>query len=121
MPATAERTAKVRQQQHRRRGCRDADGHLTRHSSESGNLGPQGFQPPPLDPRFRGGDDNPCAHLPIYGLEGSGLCAAWRGRRPRQMRGTATAQIPDARISVCHGVGGMFAASATIIMASEEH
>jgi hypothetical protein len=37
------------------------------------------------------------------------------------MRGTATAQIPDARISVCHGVGGVFAASATIIMASEEH
>jgi len=29
----------------------------------------------------------------------------------RQMRGTAPAQIPDARISVCHGVGGMFAAS----------
>jgi hypothetical protein len=29
----------------------------------------------------------------------------------RQMRGTAPAQIPDAKISVCHGVGGMFAAS----------
>ncbi len=37
----------------------------------------------------------------------------------RQMRGTAPAQIPDARISVCHGVGGMFAASGTIIMSSE--
>src|SRR5690349_13597304 len=37
----------------------------------------------------------------------------------RQMRGTAPAQIPDARISVCHGVGGMFAASGTIIMANE--
>ncbi len=33
----------------------------------------------------------------------------------RQMRGTAPAQIPDARISVCHGVGGMFAASSTIM------
>jgi hypothetical protein len=29
----------------------------------------------------------------------------------RQMRGTAPAQIPGAKISVCHGVGGMFAAS----------
>ena len=37
----------------------------------------------------------------------------------RQMRGTAPAQIPDARISVCHGVGGMFAASGTIIMSNE--
>src|SRR5438093_1805748 len=37
----------------------------------------------------------------------------------RQMRGTAPAQIPAARISVCHGVGGMFAASGTIIMSSE--
>ena len=33
----------------------------------------------------------------------------------RQMRGTAAAQIPDAKVSVCHGVGGMFAASGTII------
>jgi hypothetical protein len=37
----------------------------------------------------------------------------------RRMRGTAPAQIPDARISVCHGVGGMFAGSGTIIMSNE--
>ena len=37
----------------------------------------------------------------------------------RQMRGTAPAQVPDARISVCHGVGGMFAASGTIVMSNE--
>ena len=37
----------------------------------------------------------------------------------RQMRGTALAQIPGAKISVCHGVGGMFAASGTIIMSNE--
>jgi hypothetical protein len=37
----------------------------------------------------------------------------------RQMRGTAPAQIPDAKISVCHGVGGMFAASHTIITSNE--
>ena len=37
----------------------------------------------------------------------------------RQMRGIAPAQIPDAKNSVCHGVGGMFAASGTIIMSNE--
>src|SRR4051794_13057520 len=37
----------------------------------------------------------------------------------RQMRITAPAQIPGARISVCHGVGGMSAASGTIIMSNE--
>jgi acetyl-CoA acetyltransferase len=37
----------------------------------------------------------------------------------RQMRGTAPAQIEGAKISVCHGVGGMFAASGTIIMSNE--
>ena len=34
----------------------------------------------------------------------------------RQMRGSAAAQVAGAKISVCHGVGGMFAASGTIIM-----
>src|SRR5580700_3938796 len=37
----------------------------------------------------------------------------------RQMRGTAPAQIPGAKISVCHGVGGMFAASGTITLSNE--
>ena len=37
----------------------------------------------------------------------------------RQVRGIAPAQVPDAGISVCHGVGGMFAASGTIIMGKE--
>jgi len=37
----------------------------------------------------------------------------------RQMRGTAPAQIKDAKISVCHGVGGMFAASGTIIFSNQ--
>ena len=36
----------------------------------------------------------------------------------RQMRGIAPAQIEDATISVCHGVGGMFAASGTVIMSN---
>ncbi len=37
----------------------------------------------------------------------------------RQMRGTAPAQVKDARISIAHGVGGMFAAAGTIIMSNE--
>jgi acetyl-CoA acetyltransferase len=37
----------------------------------------------------------------------------------RQLRGTAPAQVRDARISVCHGVGGMFAASGTVILGNE--
>jgi acetyl-CoA acetyltransferase len=37
----------------------------------------------------------------------------------RQMRGTAPAQVPGAKVSVCHGVGGMFAASGTIIFSNQ--
>jgi acetyl-CoA acetyltransferase len=36
----------------------------------------------------------------------------------RQMRGTAPAQVDGAEISMCHGVGGMFAASGSIVMSS---
>jgi acetyl-CoA acetyltransferase len=37
----------------------------------------------------------------------------------RQMRGTAAAQVKGAKTSVCHGVGGMFAASGTIVFGNE--
>ena len=37
----------------------------------------------------------------------------------RQMRGIAPAQVPGAKISVAHGVGGMFAASGTIVFSNE--
>ena len=37
----------------------------------------------------------------------------------RQMRGIAPAQVPGAKIAVSHGVGGMFAASGTIIFGNE--
>ncbi len=37
----------------------------------------------------------------------------------RQMRGTAPAQVPDARISIAHGVGGMFSASGTIVLSNQ--
>jgi acetyl-CoA acetyltransferase len=38
----------------------------------------------------------------------------------RQLRGTAAAQIKDATVSISHGVGGMFAASGTIVMSNEK-
>jgi acetyl-CoA acetyltransferase len=38
----------------------------------------------------------------------------------RQVRGTAPAQVPGVEISVCHGVGGMFAASGTIVMSNKK-
>ena len=38
----------------------------------------------------------------------------------RQMRGTAAAQVQGAKISIAHGVGGMFAASGTIILSNEQ-
>lgn len=38
----------------------------------------------------------------------------------RQMRGIAPAQVQGAKISVAHGVGGMFAASGTIIFSNEK-
>jgi acetyl-CoA acetyltransferase len=37
----------------------------------------------------------------------------------RQLRGTAPAQVDDCEISVCHGVGGMFAASGTVVMSNQ--
>jgi hypothetical protein len=89
------------------------------------------------------------AHLPIYGLEDLGLVPRGEAGRfiaerniapAASCRSTSTAaasptcipactactqesvrpaQIPDAKISVCHSVGGMFAASGTIIMSNE--
>jgi acetyl-CoA acetyltransferase len=37
----------------------------------------------------------------------------------RQLRGTAPAQVPDVEVSVAHGVGGMFAASGTLILTNQ--
>ncbi len=37
----------------------------------------------------------------------------------RQLRGSAAAQVKDARISVAHGVGGMFAAAGTVVLGNE--
>ena len=51
-------------------------------------------------------------HSGMYGMYALQECV-------RQMRGVAPAQVPNARISIAHGVGGMFAASGTIIMSNE--
>ena len=37
----------------------------------------------------------------------------------RQVRGTAPAQVRDVKISVAHGVGGMFSSSGTIVFGKE--
>jgi acetyl-CoA acetyltransferase len=37
----------------------------------------------------------------------------------RQVRGTAPAQVPNAKISVAHGVGGMFSASGTVVLSNQ--
>ncbi len=37
----------------------------------------------------------------------------------RQIRGIAPAQVPNAKISIAHGVGGMFGASGTIVFSNE--
>ena len=45
---------------------------------------------------------------------GRWVCTRFRRRAPDAR--IAPAQVKDAKISVCHGVGGMFAASGTIIL-----
>jgi len=38
----------------------------------------------------------------------------------RQLRGEAAAQLPDVRISIAHGVGGMFHAAGTLLLTNDE-
>ena len=38
----------------------------------------------------------------------------------RQVRGTAPAQVPDVKVSVAQGVGGMFAAAGTLVLTNED-
>lgn len=73
------------------------------------------------------GNTRPGGKLPLN-TNGGGLSYTHTGmygmfalqESVRQLRGTAPAQVPNCRISVCHGVGGMFAASGTIILTNEE-
>lgn len=73
------------------------------------------------------GNTSPGGELPVN-TNGGGLSYMHSGmygmyalqESVRQMRGSAAAQVEGANISVCHGVGGMFAASGTIIMGTPE-
>ena len=69
------------------------------------------------------GNTRPGGELPLN-TNGGGLSYMHSGmygmyalqESVRQMRGSAPAQVPGAEISVCLGVGGMFAASGCIVM-----
>src|SRR6478735_4209572 len=90
-------------------------------------LGDLGFMPHEETGKFiADGNTRPGGKLPLN-TNGGGLSYMHSGmygmyalqESVRQMRGIAPAQVPGARISVCHGVGGMFAASGTIIFSNE--
>jgi acetyl-CoA acetyltransferase len=69
----------------------------------------------------------PGGELPMN-TNGGGLCYMHSGmygmyalqESVRQLRGIAPAQVPGARISVCAGVGGMFAAAGVVIFTSDD-
>jgi acetyl-CoA acetyltransferase len=72
------------------------------------------------------GNTRPGGKLPLN-TNGGGLSYAHSGmygmfalqESVRQMRGTAPAQVPGAKIAVSHGVGGMFGAAGTIVFSNE--
>ena len=85
--------------------------------------------PPPVGEAgafVQAGNTRPGGKLPMN-TNGGGLSYMHSGmygmyalqESVRQMRGTAPAQVPGAKISVCHGFGGMFATCGTIIMTNE--
>ena len=91
-------------------------------------LGDLGFMPHEETGKFiADGHTRPGGKLPLN-TNGGGLSYMHSGmygmyalqESVRQMRGIAPAQVPGAKISVCHGVGGMFAASGTIIFTNEK-
>jgi acetyl-CoA acetyltransferase len=90
-------------------------------------LGDLGFMPHEETGKFIAeGHTRPGGKLPLN-TNGGGLSYMHSGmygmyalqESVRQMRGIAPAQVADAKISVCHGVGGMFAASGTIIFTNQ--
>jgi acetyl-CoA acetyltransferase len=68
----------------------------------------------------------PGGELPMN-TNGGGLCYMHSGmygmyamqESVRQLRGTAPAQVPDVKVSMCVGIGGMFAAAGVVIFANE--
>lgn len=75
---------------------------------------------------IKAGNTRPGGKLPLN-TNGGGLSYTHSGmygmyalqESLRQVRGVAPAQVPGVKISVAHGVGGMFAASGTVIMSNE--
>ncbi len=74
-------------------------------------------------PFIADGNTAPGGRLPMN-TNGGGLAYTHTGmygmfaiqESVRQLRGTAPAQVPDVEVSVTHGVGGMFAAAATLVL-----
>ena len=72
------------------------------------------------------GNTRPGGKLPLN-TNGGGLSYTHTGmygmfalqESVRQMRGTAPAQVEGAEIGVCHGVGGMFSASGTVVFGNQ--
>jgi acetyl-CoA acetyltransferase len=72
------------------------------------------------------GNTRPGGKLPLN-TNGGGLSYTHTGmygmfalqESVRQVRGIAPAQVPDVKVSVCHGVGGMFSASGTVVLSNE--
>ncbi|MGM0585131.1 MAG: thiolase C-terminal domain-containing protein [Pseudomonadota bacterium] len=72
------------------------------------------------------GNTRPGGKLPVN-TNGGGLSYMHSGmygmyalqESVRQMRGVSPAQIEGAKVSVCHGVGGMFAAAGTVVLTNE--
>ncbi len=72
------------------------------------------------------GNTRPGGKLPLN-TNGGGLSYTHTGmygmfalqESVRQVRGIAPAQVPGVKVSVCHGVGGMFSASGTVVMSNE--
>ncbi len=101
----------------------DAFAHLPFYGLED-----MGFcKPGEAGPYIAEGNTSPGGELPVN-TNGGGLSYMHSGmygmyalqESVRQIRGSAAAQVEAANISVCHGVGGMFAASGTIIMGTQE-
>ena len=101
----------------------DAFAHLPFYGLED-----MGFcKPGEAGPYIAEGNTSPGGELPVN-TNGGGLSYMHSGmygmyalqESVRQIRGSAAAQVDGADISVCHGVGGMFAASGTIIMGTQE-
>jgi acetyl-CoA acetyltransferase len=100
----------------------DAFAHLPIYALEDLGFVPRGE----AGPFIAAGNTAPGGRLPLN-TNGGGLSYTHTGmygmfaiqESVRQLRGTAPAQVPDVKVSVAHGVGGMFAAAATLVLTNQ--